>query len=73
MHMDNIKHFAKKEKELEILIHPVRICRRDIGMEFCIEKGARLLMKSGKWYMKDGMELLNKDKIRTPGEKETNN
>ena len=28
-------------------------------------------MKSGKWYMTDGMELPNQDKIRTPGENET--
>ena len=27
-------------------------------------------MKSGKWHLTDGMELPNKDKIRTLGEKE---
>ena len=34
MHMDNIKLFAKNEKELETLIHAVRIYRQDIGIEF---------------------------------------
>ena len=32
--MDDIKLFAKKEKELETLIHTVRIYIQDRGMEF---------------------------------------
>ena len=28
-------------------------------------------MKSGKWHMKDGIELPNQDMVRTRGEKET--
>ena len=39
MYMDDIKLFAKNEKELETLIHAVRIYSQDIGMEFGIEKG----------------------------------
>ena len=38
MYMDNIKLLAKNEKELETLIHTVRIYSKDIGMEFGIEK-----------------------------------
>ena len=34
MYMDNIKLFAKNEKELETLIQAVRIFSLDIGMEF---------------------------------------
>ena len=71
MYMDDIKLFAKNEKELEILIHAVRIYSQDIGMEFGIEKCAMLVMKSGKRHMNDGMELPNNDKIRTLGENET--
>ena len=71
MYMDDVKLLAKKEKELETLIHAVRIYSQDIGMEFGIEKCARLVMKSGKWHLTDGMELPNQDKIRTLGEKET--
>ena len=48
MYMDDIKLFAKNEKELETIIHTVRIYSRDIGMEFGIEKCAMLVMKSGK-------------------------
>ena len=71
MYMDDIKLFAKNEKELKTLIHAVRIYSQDIGMEFGIEKCAMLVMKSGKRHMTDGMELPNHDKIRTLGENET--
>ena len=40
-------------------------------MEFGIDKCAMLVMKSGKRYMTDWMELPNHDKIRTLGENET--
>ena len=69
--MDGIKSFAKNEKELETLIHAVRIYSQDIGMEVGIEKCAMLVMKSGKRHMTDGMELPNHDRIRTLEEKET--
>ena len=38
MYMDDIELFAKNEKELEALIHTVRIYRQDIGMEFGMEE-----------------------------------
>ena len=69
--MDGIKLFAKNEKELETLIHAVRIYSQDIGMEFGIEKCAMLVMKSDKRHMTDGMELPNHDKIRTLRENKT--
>ena len=71
MYMDDIKLFVKNEKELETLIHTVRIYSRDIGMKFGIEKCAMLVMKSGKRQMTDGMELPNKDKIKSLAENET--
>ena len=40
-------------------------------MEFGIEKGAMLAVKSRKRYLTDEMKLPNQDKIRTLGEKET--
>ena len=69
--MDDIKLFAKNEKELETLIHAVRIYSQNTGMEFGIKKCAMLVMKSGKRHMTDEMELPNQDKIRTLGENET--
>ena len=71
MYMDEIRLFAKNEKELEILIHAVRIYSQNIGMEFGIEKYAMLIMKSRKRPITDGMELPNQEKIRTLGKKET--
>ena len=71
MYMDDIKLFAKNEKELEILMHTVRIYSRDIGMEFGIEKCTMLAMKSGKQQLTDGMEEPNQDKIKTLAENET--
>ena len=44
MYMDDIKLFAKKEKELETLTNVVRIYSQDIGMEFGIEKCAMLVI-----------------------------
>ena len=55
MYMDDIKLFAKTEKELETLVHAVRIYSGDIGLEFSIEKCAMLVMKSGKRDVTDGM------------------
>ena len=70
MYMDDIKLFAKNEKELETLIHAVRIYSQDIGMEFGIEKCVMLVMNSRKWHLTDGMEQPNQDKIRTLAENE---
>ena len=64
-------NFAKNEKELETLIHTVKIYNQNIGMEFGTEKCAILVMKISKKHLKEGMELPNQDKIRTLGEKET--
>ena len=69
MYMDDIKLFAKNEKELETLINPVRIYNQDIRIEFGIGKCAMLVMNSGKRHPMDGMEK-NQEKIKTPGEKE---
>ena len=64
MYMDDIKLFANNEKELETLIHTIRIYCQDIGIEFGIERCALLIMKSGNRHLTDGIELPNQDKIR---------
>ena len=71
MYMDDIKLFAKNEKELETLMHAVRIYSQDIGMEFSMDKYIMLVMKRDTRHPTDWMELTNQDKIRTVGEKET--
>ena len=50
MYMDDIKLFEKNEKELENLIHAVRIYSQDIGMEFGIQKcSMNLAYKNVPW------------------------
>ena len=71
MYMDDIKLFAKNEKEPETLIHTVRIYSQDLGMEFGIEKCTLRVMKNGKQHLTDGIELPNHDRIRTLTENET--
>ena len=45
--MGDINVFAKKEKELVILIQTIRIYSLDIGMEYSIEKCAMLRLENG--------------------------
>ena len=56
MYIDDVKLFTKNEKELETLIHAVRIYCQEIGTKFGKEKCAMLVMKSGKHHLTDGME-----------------
>ena len=70
MYMDDIKVFAKNEKEQEILIQTMRIYSQDTGMEFDIEKCTMLIMKNGKRETRERTELPNQESIRTLGEKE---
>ena len=60
-----MKQFSKNEKKLETLTQALRIYSDDVEMEFCMEKCALLMMKSGKRHMTEGTELPNKKKIRT--------
>ena len=46
MYMDDIKLFAKNEKELETLIQTIKIYSRNIGMEYNIEKCAMRIKRS---------------------------
>ena len=71
MYMDDIKLFKNNGKELETLIHTVRIYSEDIGMELCIKKCIMLVIKCGKRHVTDGMERPNKDNIRTRRENKT--
>ena len=65
MYMDDMKLFAKDGKELETLMHAVRIYSQEIGMEFGKEKCEMLVMKSGKRHLTNRMELPSQNKIRT--------
>ena len=71
IYMNDIKLFAKNEKDLQTLIRAVTIYNQDIGMECGIEKCAMLVTKSGQRHLTYRMELPGQDKIRTLREKET--
>ena len=69
MYSDDIKLFAKTEKELETLIQAVWIYSQDIGMEFDKEKCSMFIMKIGRRQMTEGIELPKQEKIWTLGER----
>ena len=71
MYMDDIRLFAKDEKELETLIHAVRIYNQEIGMEFSIEKCAIIIWKAVNDTCRNQWNHQNREKIRMLGEKET--
>ena len=73
MYMDDIKLFAKNEKELASLGQTKRIYTQDIGIKFGLEKCFMLIMKSGKSQIIEGIELPNQERIRILGEKENYN
>ena len=69
MYIDDIKLFAKNEKELETIMQAMRIYIQHIRMEFGIEKCAMLILR---WrQMTEGKELPNQEKIGRREEKET--
>ena len=71
MYMGDIKQFAKYEEEYETLILGARIYNVNIGIESSIEKCTMPIIRSGKWHMTEGIELLNQENVRTSREKET--
>ena len=58
--MDDFKLYAMKMKELDSLLKTVRVFRKDIGIDFGIEKCSMLIMKRGKKTKSDGIKLSDK-------------
>ena len=58
--MDDLKLYSRNEKELDSLVHAIRIFSKDVGMEFGIEKcamlviGKRKIVKSVRVELPDG-------------------
>jgi hypothetical protein len=55
--MDDLKLYDKKERDSDSLINTVRIFSDDIGMQFGLEKCARLVVFRGKVKHADGLQL----------------
>ena len=70
MYMDGIKLFVINYKELDTLIKTIIYCE-DMEMEFGLEKCVKLIMRSKKREIIEGIELPNQERIRMLGEKET--
>ena len=68
---NDIGLFAKNEKELRTLKQTISIYNKDIGIKLGSEQCASRIMRSGKRQINEGIKLLNKEQIRTLGEKET--
>ena len=70
MYIDDINCWQKWKTAVNLKLS-MRIYRKCIGMEFGIENYSILITRSGKWYMTEGVEQQNQEKIRMLGEKET--
>ena len=62
--MDDLKVYGKTEKQLETLVNSVRIFSEDIKMEFGLSKCGILIMKKGKHYHSEGIQLPNDEVMR---------
>ena len=49
LYMDDLKLYAKNDKEIDALVNTVRIFSKDINMEFGLEKCAKVTITRGKW------------------------
>ena len=58
--MDDLKLYAKSEKELNSLIQTVRMFSDDVGMVFGLEKCAVLVLKRGKMVRTEGLNYQTK-------------
>ncbi|XP_014781114.1 uncharacterized protein LOC106876884 [Octopus bimaculoides] len=59
--MDDLKLFAKTEPEKERLVETVRMCSKDIGMEFGISKCEVLTLERGKRELPNGEIMEDQD------------
>ena len=55
--MDDLKLYAKSERELDSLIQTVRTFSDDVGMVCGLDKFAALVLKRGKMIRTEGIEL----------------
>jgi len=65
LYMDDLKLYSRTEAELESLLNTVKIFSDTIGMEFGLEKCATLSIQRGEIKQAQGIELPNKQTIRS--------
>ena len=57
LYIDDLKLYARKEREIDSLISTVRIFSDDIGMKFGLGKCARLIVERGKVKNTEGLQF----------------
>jgi hypothetical protein len=62
--MDDLKLFAKQEKEIDSLVSTVHAISSDIRMEFGIQKCGVLVLKRGKIIKSEGIKLCSGEVIK---------
>ncbi|TKS65715.1 R2DM Retrovirus-related Pol polyprotein from type II retrotransposable element [Collichthys lucidus] len=55
LYMDDIKLYARNEREIDSLIHTTRIYSNDVGMSFGLDKCGRMVSKKGKMIRTEGL------------------
>ena len=70
LYMDDLKLYAKNEKELDSLVQIDRVFSNDIGMDFGIQKCSMLVLKRGKKTKSDGIKLPDNIVIKSLKEEE---
>ena len=62
--MDDLKIFARSEREISELISTIQILSNDIGMEFGIKRCGVLVLKRGKVVSSEGVEMPDGERIK---------
>ena len=57
LYMDDLKIYAKSDKEVESLLNTVRVFSKDIHMEFGFEKCAKVIINRGKMTTSENFNL----------------
>ena len=66
--MDDLKLLSKSERGLESLVNTVCAFSSDIGMEFRVNKCAKLAMQRGKITQSQGVNMPNREQIKATEE-----
>ena len=59
--MDDLKHFGKKEDQIDSLVQTVFIFSEDIGMQFVLKKCGVIILKKEKHVKFEGIHLPNQE------------
>ena len=65
LYMDDLKLYARSEKDLDSLIQSMRVFSKDIGMQSGVKKCAVLIMKRGRQIKSDGVKIPGSNVIRS--------